>query len=1677
MSSQLLFIEIQSIINSLASGVKQLNRQNLNDNAIFLEDVMGEIFGLAYNYEFENANESVSNAAAVDLIDEKRKTVVQVTTLNSKFIAKKTATINKFLKNRNYDGYKSILIFFITQKDIKSDVLHKSRLIDGRTYEGYDLHKLYSKIRTSKIDVKKNILHLLHEETGVIPVEPKEISIAKVVEFKNHLLKNQNDFLQLKYFSNTQKHHFPELLPRLIKQHSPEIRIKRNHLEETNPTTIKNMEVVIGTFASLIQSEKPTFLFGEVGSGKSTIATQFLITENEITDTVNVVLPSNFIKGKVNEKVQSVIDVFNEYIKDNLGSVGSAVNFDLLIKNQVLKIVFDGLDELKPVEARLLLTHLKKMASSYANLTIIGTGRPIELQSIINFNEWNCLSVMDLTLDEVEKILYNEAIVIQKDPAQAQADAKNRLKYIQSRPDLISIATTPLVVCLLRDHLSIDSSQLTLGDLLYKVLKKRLQWEDVDLKSSSRLFQTEYPEVYQRELFISEIAAIISKSKSKVITTVQLNRIVDRCCDGVTTNKPKLVSDALDFFKRVFLQQTGENYSFISQPIYDTCLGIYYADRLSDLVNDVAFTLENWRAIGAAAAILKARAEVHENFDWLSAMIVNLVVDEENTPIGAILVHELADEGLAKVYIDCLGKLDFRPIRSGTDPDEYYEGKNSFSTMAFASAIYYAKDYGFEWFFEEYLNPSHPTHTGESSVSSTILLYWMLFSKFEVSSSNKVLLESVIDYHLTFETFSCSHLLPVISLIAKEKFKVSDRCILFADLLNNQIVYEKVRSLLIEEHNQGNDKEVLNALEIVCSKHSQPDPKVILLWLELNNSECINDQVLATAIVAINNGSESIFDKICLLYGRENFISYLKMFAILNIGKSDSAAMILFDKFQMDDYYLIARPILMQSQWYHGKDKKRKEILDLIIFDEKSGSLDNVISRIAIKEKEVPLLYTEYFFKSLIRSPEIHQDAFLFCIKFLPQYCLTRNPELRKTIHTLVSTKMEYKNILSEARFDLDLTLRNNAVSIKVSCLPEDCVEELECLVFGASQRFPSNDEWHLFMMKLNFGSEVLDHIYSKLDRLLQIPRIFALLILYRNNYRLSSALINEMIQGLLGSAYYFDFGSSGYRNEKMERIMSDPKFFPQLIDALAQKDTAYHAANILFEHFKDKLDDSQLMKVWILDVQQHEQQIFKFDRLYPIPLSDNDFLIRLMSTNSDFEQSFDVVKSRLRAFMEVMTGNEKDWIAFLTDMIHREGRFDDHNMVRLYRWLIFKRKTNPDVTRLAGIAAKQILDFPAIKATHGYRSSVPTLSLIASEFSDLDNDFIASVLQNYQMNDEYAIALGYRIKNMIHRRDQYSGASYIPIFSENKTKQLPKFKIEDVTSFIIHGENLPVEFGPFIRSIIFYGTLKNEQLDSFDNGNLGGLLVALVNFSCSDSISFSNLLSAMEGIEEGFQIKHFSELVYALKEIKLSNVVGRAEYEKQLIQRVLKNDKKFLGETAVFFKELFLMKAGLHNNLLIILFEQILQRHYILDMIMINYICDYVANRMPAEDYKEFEEFAYKNICSLLNPSEKETVADTLNLQWVLALIHFFLTQKNNPDTNLSFLYGLKAIFIQDLRTADFRGGDRWGQFKGKHLIEFSAVLFDKIDKKVVKNVLDEGLDSKMPEVRAICKMITSFN
>lgn len=99
---------ITEVLSVIRTKVEIRNSINLYDINIHGENFYRDLFNLTYDWGLQDLNAQTTNASYIDLVDEKNKKAIQVTSQNDSGKIKKS--INGFLKNPDNAGYKLKLL-------------------------------------------------------------------------------------------------------------------------------------------------------------------------------------------------------------------------------------------------------------------------------------------------------------------------------------------------------------------------------------------------------------------------------------------------------------------------------------------------------------------------------------------------------------------------------------------------------------------------------------------------------------------------------------------------------------------------------------------------------------------------------------------------------------------------------------------------------------------------------------------------------------------------------------------------------------------------------------------------------------------------------------------------------------------------------------------------------------------------------------------------------------------------------------------------------------------------------------------------------------------------------------------------------------------------------------------------------------------------------------------------------------------------------------------------------------------------------------------------------------------------------------------------------------------------------------------------------------------------------
>jgi hypothetical protein len=166
---------LTSIITSrlayLSSEVRLSGSMNLLDSNVLLEDVFKEILNITYGLKLQNANLIKQNIRAIDLIDCSSKTIIQVSSDNSK--AKVQTSLDKIELPKN-EGY--TFKFVCISKGVSHLKKHHFNVPEGISFNAetdcYDDNRILKDISAKDIDTIRNLASYL--EKSILPATADE---------------------------------------------------------------------------------------------------------------------------------------------------------------------------------------------------------------------------------------------------------------------------------------------------------------------------------------------------------------------------------------------------------------------------------------------------------------------------------------------------------------------------------------------------------------------------------------------------------------------------------------------------------------------------------------------------------------------------------------------------------------------------------------------------------------------------------------------------------------------------------------------------------------------------------------------------------------------------------------------------------------------------------------------------------------------------------------------------------------------------------------------------------------------------------------------------------------------------------------------------------------------------------------------------------------------------------------------------------------------------------------------------------------------------------------------------------------------------------------------------------------------------------------------------------------
>lgn len=162
---------ITSRLSYLSSEVRLSGSMNLLDSNVLLEDVFKEILNITYGLKLQNANLIKQNIKAIDLIDCSSKTIIQVSSDNSK--AKVQTSLDK-IELPKYEGY--TFKFVCISKEVSHLKKYHFNVPEGISFntetDCYDDKRILRDVSAKDIDTIRKLASYL--EKSILPATADE---------------------------------------------------------------------------------------------------------------------------------------------------------------------------------------------------------------------------------------------------------------------------------------------------------------------------------------------------------------------------------------------------------------------------------------------------------------------------------------------------------------------------------------------------------------------------------------------------------------------------------------------------------------------------------------------------------------------------------------------------------------------------------------------------------------------------------------------------------------------------------------------------------------------------------------------------------------------------------------------------------------------------------------------------------------------------------------------------------------------------------------------------------------------------------------------------------------------------------------------------------------------------------------------------------------------------------------------------------------------------------------------------------------------------------------------------------------------------------------------------------------------------------------------------------------
>ena len=756
-------------------------------------------------------------------------------------------------------------------------------------------------------------------------------------------------------------------------------------------------------------------------------------------------------------------------------------------------------------------------------------------------------------------------------------------------------------------------------------------------------------------------------------------------------DKYQIGEEALNYIAQSGIIALGDIVDFPIQPLAEMATAIRLVENLRNgNLEKIDLPSKNWRVVSFIATVIRRLGLSNEYRSHILEYTEVLLKETDSIAAACYIVKELNDQRLANDAISQFQGLGRRPITIFQDEWEV-------STTTIAHVIFLSGDNGFNWFYEEYLDPHYPFAYYGGGVIEDIFKAYATSVGSNLKDKQRAKLKKLVQPHLACPP--SLYILPILSIMIPESFESEKRFWFQSRLMSSSSIGSKVIENLKNAYHAGNQ----NIINKILLNSSSDRPNGILLWLELNpntppTSEVGRKLLKGAAKSRRKSAYQMEIDKYCQKIGFKHWIAFLR-WCLFDSDSEISAAAAIQLYNNGEHSYNVLGPALIGGLHDGGLINEAKAVLYKVVKDSGEQGIRSFAEDF-INQSRGNSWHSSSCWNILLdfidRTGENCATILSNAVGIIDEYTLARYPELRHKFRVLLKGEEGNANrtSLKKQLEHPNPAIRHGAAMVLTTTFPESESQAL-FIVVQARVRDNQSDwhEWEAFCLTLKFSSSVLTHLKNQLTSLNAKCRVFGLAILAQNNHPLTPEEEEELIRSLIVFPNYWLEDTEIGRN-----LLGSELAFTIFVDSLNKQidliSKSY--AEKLLKYHKSKLSAIEEAKCIAITLNWKYLTINLSDFLKRLE-NDPPFQNNLKQTLIDIHSQSEIVlpaEHLLNAFQNQDKWKDVIWSIFCDD----EDTFSDFNEEIAFTIIEWAKK-HSGISQVIGNAAKEFLDSPCFQS------------------------------------------------------------------------------------------------------------------------------------------------------------------------------------------------------------------------------------------------------------------------------------------------------------------------------------------------------------------------------------------